>query len=133
MRILRSVLMLSVLAASVPLFSTGSASALPLNATAGVTILTTHLDQAQPTIQVRNNGGAVAAGVIGGMILGGIIATQAPYYYGNAPYGYYPPAPAYQPYPMGGDAVAYCMRRFRSYDPSSMTYVGYDGLRHSCP
>jgi hypothetical protein len=132
MRILRSVLMLSVLAASAPLFSTGSASALPLSAR-GAAILTTHLDQPLPTVQVRNNGGAVAAGVIGGMILGGIIATQRPYYYGNPPYGYYPPSPIYQPYPMGGDAVAYCMRRFRSYDPSSMTYVGYDGLRHSCP
>ena len=30
-------------------------------------------------------------------------------------------------------AVAYCMRRFRSYDPSSGTYLGYDGLRHPCP
>jgi hypothetical protein len=124
--------MLSVFAASVPSFSTDSVSALPLSATGGVAILTTQLDQALPTVQVRNNGGAVAAGVIGGMILGGIIATQAPYY-GNVPYGYYPPGPAYQPYPMGGDAVAYCMRRFRSYDPSSMTYVGYDGLRHPCP
>lgn len=31
------------------------------------------------------------------------------------------------------DAVAYCMRRFRSYDPESMTYGGRDGLRHPCP
>lgn len=31
------------------------------------------------------------------------------------------------------DAVAYCMQRFRSYDPSSGTYVGYDGIRRSCP
>jgi BA14K-like protein len=29
--------------------------------------------------------------------------------------------------------VAYCQQRFRSYDPSSGTYMGYDGLRHSCP
>ena len=132
MRILRSALLLSAFAASVPLFL-GSVSALPLGSAAGVAVLTAQLDQPPPTVQVRNNGGAVAAGIIDGMILGGIIATQAPYYYGNAPYGYYPPGAAYQPYPMGGDAVAYCMRRFRSYDPSSMTYVGYDGLRHSCP
>jgi hypothetical protein len=32
-----------------------------------------------------------------------------------------------------GDAVAYCMQRFKSYDPGSGTYLGYDGLRHSCP
>jgi len=30
-------------------------------------------------------------------------------------------------------AVAYCVRRFRSYDPHSMTYRGYDGLRRRCP
>jgi hypothetical protein len=54
-----------------------------------------------------------------------------PYYayepgpYGPGPYAY---GPRY-----GGNAVAYCMQRFRSYDPSSGTYVGFDGLRHSCP
>jgi hypothetical protein len=30
-------------------------------------------------------------------------------------------------------AVASCIRRFRSYDPHSMTYRGYDGLRRRCP
>lgn len=32
-----------------------------------------------------------------------------------------------------GNAVAYCMRRFRSYNPATGTYLGYDGLRHPCP
>jgi hypothetical protein len=32
-----------------------------------------------------------------------------------------------------GDSVAYCQQRFRSYDPSTGTYLGYDGLRHPCP
>lgn len=27
---------------------------------------------------------------------------------------------------------AYCARRYRSYDPRSRTYLGYDGLRHYC-
>ncbi|HEX5506978.1 MAG TPA: BA14K family protein [Pseudolabrys sp.] len=31
------------------------------------------------------------------------------------------------------DAVQYCMQRFRSYDPQSGTYLGYDGERHPCP
>jgi hypothetical protein len=31
------------------------------------------------------------------------------------------------------EAIGYCMRRFRSYDPESMTYLGRDGLRHPCP
>jgi BA14K-like protein len=25
------------------------------------------------------------------------------------------------------------MQRFRSYDPQSGTYLGYDGQRHPCP
>jgi hypothetical protein len=26
----------------------------------------------------------------------------------------------------------YCAQRYRSYDPASGTYMGYDGRRHSC-
>jgi hypothetical protein len=29
--------------------------------------------------------------------------------------------------------VAYCINRFKSYDPRSGTYLGYDGYRHACP
>ena len=63
------------------------------------------------------------------MIIGGIIASQYPPYY----YEPYPPYPAYRRYPAWDGAVAYCMRRFRSYDPYTMTYLGYDGYRHPCP
>jgi hypothetical protein len=73
-------------------------------------------------------GAGVAAGVIGGAIIGNAIANSQPTYYGPPPYygpGYYAPPP--------GDAVAYCMQRFKSYDPGSGTYLGYDGLRHPCP
>ncbi|MCK1317344.1 BA14K family protein [Bradyrhizobium sp. 23] len=28
---------------------------------------------------------------------------------------------------------AYCSQRYKSYDPSSGTYRGYDGVRHPCP
>ena len=32
-----------------------------------------------------------------------------------------------------GDAhVEYCLSRYRSYDPASNTFLGYDGLRHEC-
>ena len=31
------------------------------------------------------------------------------------------------------DSVAYCQQTYRSYDPASGTYLGYDGLRHPCP
>jgi hypothetical protein len=33
----------------------------------------------------------------------------------------------------GGGDVAYCAQRFKSYDPRSGTYLGYDGKRHPCP
>nr|WP_271589754.1 BA14K family protein [Bradyrhizobium sp. CCBAU 53415] len=29
--------------------------------------------------------------------------------------------------------AAYCSQRFKSYDPASGTYLGYDGQRHPCP
>jgi len=32
-----------------------------------------------------------------------------------------------------GGGVAYCEQRFRSYDPSTGTYLGFDGQRHPCP
>ena len=32
-----------------------------------------------------------------------------------------------------GDDAGYCAQRYRSYDPASGTYLGYDGQRHPCP
>ena len=57
------------------------------------------------------DGAGVAAGVLGGLLLGAIIANES----------------------QRGQGVEYCMRRYRSYDPQSMTYMGSDGRRHSCP
>ena len=65
-----------------------------------------------------------------------------PYYYGGvAPsYGYVAPtygyAPGYNAYAYSeapADQVGYCARRYRSYDPSTGSYLGYDGIRHACP
>jgi BA14K-like protein len=77
---------------------------------------------------------------LGGFVAGAAIgsALAAPYYYGGYyPYGYYPAYPAYPPAgygaPPAGDATAYCAQRFRSYDPSTGTYLGFDGARHPCP
>ena len=81
----------------------------------------------------RGWGYGFGAGFLGGAIIGGALAS--PYYYPPGPYypgPYYYPGPAYYG-PGYGDATAYCMQRFRSYDPSSGTYLGYDGVRHPCP
>lgn len=72
----------------------------------------------------HGGGGGAIAGFAAGAILGGALAAQRPYY---GP-GYYEPG-----YVGDGDAVGYCMSRFKSYDPGSGTYLGYDGMRHPCP
>ncbi|WP_316164983.1 MULTISPECIES: BA14K family protein [unclassified Bradyrhizobium] len=86
------------------------------------------------TVRYRHgwHGGAgvgIGAGIAGALIGGAIIGATQPYgYYG------YGPGPVYvAPAPYVGDAVSYCAQRFRSYDPYSGTYLGYDGLRHPCP
>jgi hypothetical protein len=80
----------------------------------------------------RGGGGAIVGGLLAGALIGGAIASSQGGYYGPgyAP-GYYAPAPVYAGPP--GDAVGYCLSRFKSYDPASGTYLGYDGYRHPCP
>ena len=85
-----------------------------------------------------HRGGGVGAGIAGfaaGALLGGALA--GPRYYGGYGYGPgyydYDYAPGVVEVPSGGDAEAYCEQRFRSYDPASGTYLGYDGMRHPCP
>jgi len=89
------------------------------------------------------DGGIVGAGLgiagagigLAGAIVGGaVIGATHPYgYEGYGPgYGYAPGYAAVSPYADGGE-VGYCQQRFRSYDPASGTYLGFDGLRHSCP
>ena len=106
-------------------------------------------------------GAPVAAGVVAGAVVGSAVAASAygpyypgPYYPAPAPaYGYpaypapaygYPPPVAGPPggYPQqapgassqsAGDPVAYCMQRYRSYNPQTGTYLGTNGQRHPCP
>lgn len=58
----------------------------------------------------NNVGAAIAAGVIGMAI--GAIASGAAHH---------------------GGSVGYCERRFRSYNPNTGMYLGYDGRHHPCP
>jgi len=89
--------------------------------------------------QARGYGvGAGVAAVAAGALIGGAIASQNQGYYPAATYpvysdpgyGYSYPAPAVY---NNGDSIAYCEQTYRSYDPGSGTYLGYDGFRHPCP
>jgi hypothetical protein len=128
-------LKIALLLGAIATFIGAPASAAPLTPLAGAAALNAQLEDASPLIEVRSRRGAAVAAGIAGAIIGGIIASQGYGYYGPY-YGPYPAYPAYPAYPYAGPydgAVAYCMRRYRSYDPYSMTYLGYDGLRHPCP
>ena len=57
------------------------------------------------------NGPAVLGGLAAGAIIGGAIANSR----------------------ARVDAEGYCSQRYKSYDPASGTYLGYDGQRHPCP
>ena len=118
------------LVSSVAMFSAGSASAVPFSGAGAALNSASQADGHSLIIDVqgrrfrgnrggrfvRRGGGGAAAAIIGSAIIGGIIASQV-----ARPRYYY------------GDPIAYCMQRFRSYDPYSMTYLGYDGFRHPCP
>ncbi|WP_137387792.1 BA14K family protein [Rhodoligotrophos defluvii] len=55
-----------------------------------------------------------------------IPAPPPPVYYGRpVP----PPPPVYG---VGNAHVRWCLNRYRSYDPGSNTFVGYDGRRRPC-
>jgi hypothetical protein len=68
-------------------------------------------------------GAAAAAGIAGlaaGAIIGGAIANQ--------------PGSAAQPLPQtqNPEFIAYCSRKYRSFDPYSGTYMARDGNRYMC-
>jgi len=90
-------------------------------------------------------GVAAGAALATGAIIGGALQSNQGYYPDDT-YVYSDPGPSYvysDPGPVyddvapqvadQGDSVAYCQRTYRSYDPASGTYLGYDGLRHPCP
>jgi BA14K-like protein len=69
-----------------------------------------------------NPGAAAAAGIAGlaaGAIIGGAIANQGA---------------AAQPLPktQDPDFIAYCSRKYRSFDPVDGTYLARDGMRYEC-
>lgn len=89
----------------------------------------------------HNRGFGAGAGFVAGLAAGSALGYgYDPYYYGddyayNDTYdngydaGY--PVDSGVVVSSGGDA-SYCAQRYRSYDPASGTYLGFDGLRHPC-
>ena len=82
--------------------------------------------------------GAGVAAVAAGALIGGAIASQNQGYYpaetypvySDPDYVYTDAAPVVY---NSGDMVTYCEQTYRSYDPPSGSYLGYDGFRHPCP
>ena len=96
-------------------------------------------------------GRGAAIGAVIGATTGAVIASQGQrrgdyWYYDSGCYvqqpdgGYVVVSPRYcavadaapppPPLPPGAD---WCAQRYRSYDPVSGTFLGFDGLRHPCP
>jgi hypothetical protein len=116
------------------------AAAAPISSLAG---LQNTMAPSVETVQYRRGGyrghriGGVDLGLGAGALIGGaIIGATRPYgYYGYEGYdrGYYDQGYVSAPPYVGGNEIAYCQQRFRSYDPASGTYLGFDSLRHPCP
>jgi hypothetical protein len=87
-------------------------------------------------------GAGFAADVAAGSALGYGAYGYDPYWYGDD-YAYDDGYDLGYPVVAGGPVVAegpvvtgdasYCAQRYRSYDPATGTYLGFDGLRHPCP
>ncbi len=97
---------------------------------------------ARTATDIGDFGPGAVAGLAAGALIGGALAATSPWYgsgyggYGYAPgydYGYAPGYGNAYAYSSPGDTVAYCESRFRSYNPATGTYLGYDGMRHACP
>lgn len=99
---------------------------------------------------------AGAVGLVAGTLIGGAIASQPRYYsepvYVDPEPEYYEPRPVYRARPVYQARPVYrrvavesyglepwtpawyryCSQRYRSFDPDSGTFVGYDGRSHFC-
>jgi hypothetical protein len=86
----------------------------------------------------RRGGGGFWPGFAVGAGIGSTYGYYGSGYYGGPAYyddsyGYYDDGVVAVAPPQGDDAVAYCMQKYKSYDPARGSYLGYDGKRHPCP
>jgi hypothetical protein len=126
------------------------------NLIAAVAVASTTLVAIAPTAHAGDRyhhrdrtGDFIAAGVIGlaaGALIAGAAQAQPRVYYEYAPEPVYQPRPRYvyerprQVYyeqyvtyePWTREWYRYCSNRYRSFDPSSGTFMGYDGVRRFC-
>jgi hypothetical protein len=67
-----------------------------------------------PPPRRQNNGAAAGAafGILAGALIGSAIQQQQQQY---------------------SNAIAWCASRYRSYDPRTQTYIGYNGRVYRCP
>ncbi|MGB3022809.1 MAG: BA14K family protein, partial [Methyloceanibacter sp.] len=87
----------------------------------------------------RGGGGgynALGAGLIGfgvGAIVGSALTPREVYVVPPPPPApvYYEPA-AYGPPPWSPDWYTYCYSRYRSFNPNTGTFIGYDGYERLC-
>jgi hypothetical protein len=97
-----------------------------------------------------NWGNGFATGAILGLGVGVIAASPKPYYAPPPPRVYYapppviyappppvvyappPPPPVYYGRAWTEAHVEWCITRYRSYNPATNTFVGYDGYVHQC-
>ena len=105
-----------------------------------------------PHNNYNNNNNPNWAGVGAGFVAGAAVGVGAgllinrpppPVYYAPPPrVVYYPaPAPAYYPPPpppvyydrsWTEAHIEWCLDRYRSYNPATNTFIGYDGFQHEC-
>ncbi len=124
------------LAAATLAGSLSTAQALPLSAGAAAAVETSRADGLRQDVQYyygrdyyyrdryyrRNRGGDAALGVVGGLAAGALIA------------GAIANSQAAQPLHRSQDPdyIAYCSRKYRSFDPQTGTFLARDGLRYPC-
>ncbi len=72
----------------------------------------------------------LALGLVGGLVAGAAIAGAHNRHYDD--HTYYDDRPEYRPRPVYSDHYSWCSNRYRSYDPSSNTWISRSGRVRNC-
>ncbi len=103
-----------------------------------IATLATAASFAMPTQEAEARGGrnaAFAAGAITGLAVGAIAANAGHRHYYGPRYRYYPrrvPVRYGRPAPWTRAWYRYCKARYRSFNPRTGYFFGYDGRYHFC-